>query len=80
MIYILDIFIFIKNDYILPQIQNYFVLIANCELLWQSERIAVDGVIVENISENCIIVSCEIDPPDHWVQCQLSAYNGKKMG
>lgn len=72
-------YIYQKRLYVASD-SKLFCFDADCELLWQSERIAVDGVIVESISENCIMVSCEIDPPNHWIQCQLSAYNGKKIG
>ncbi len=71
-------YIYQKRLYIASD-SKLFCFDENCELLWQSERIAVDGVIVESISEDYIIVSCEVDPPNHWVQCQLSTYNGKKI-
>lgn len=48
-----------------------------CELLWQTERIAVDGLCVDKFSEDSIFVSCEIDPPNHWINYQLSIHDGK---
>ena len=49
-----------------------------CELLWQTERIAVDGLCVDKFSEDSISVSCEIDPPNHWIKYQLSIHDGKR--
>lgn len=49
---------------------------SNCELLWQTKEIALDGVIVNEFSEDTLSVSCEIDPPSHWVQYRISIQDG----
>lgn len=49
-----------------------------CELIWVSENIAVDGIIINGIVDNCIELSCERDPPGGWVDCVLSAEDGKE--
>lgn len=49
----------------------------NCDMLWQTEKIAIDGVIVNGFSEKSLLVSCETDPPGGWIQYQISIFNGK---
>lgn len=49
----------------------------NCELLWTSEKIAADGLIVDEFLSDRIVVSCEIDPSDHWEQHQLLIHSGE---
>ena len=44
---------------------------------WTSEDIAVDGVLLKEIEGDSIIVSCEMDPPDGWVDKRISLSNGK---
>ena len=39
-----------------------------CQLVWKSERIAIDGVLIQEIDEEKIVVLCEMDPPDKWVK------------
>lgn len=48
----------------------------DCEPVWKSEAIAVDGVVVDEFLSDRILVSCEVDPPGHWIQCRLSIHNG----
>ena len=53
---------------------------SDCELLWQTEKLAVDGLLVDQFSEDSISVSCEIDPPDHWIKYRLSIDDGSLLG
>ncbi len=50
----------------------------DCRLLWRSDLIAVDGVIVRDFSDTEVEVSCEMDPPGGWVTRRLSAATGKE--
>lgn len=56
-----------------------FCLDSNCDLLWRSEKMAVDGVIVDQFLPDKIKVSCEVDPPGHWISYQLSIHDGKLL-
>lgn len=65
-----------KNKLYVASNSQLFCFSSNCQLLWESEKIAIDGVIVNEFLSDCIIVSCEIDPPNHWIEYQLSIYTG----
>lgn len=54
-----------------------FCFNCDCELLWQTEEIAVDGLVVDEFSEDSLSVSCEVDPPDHWIPYKISLHDGK---
>lgn len=44
---------------------------------WISEDIAVDGVLLEEIEGDSMVVSCEMDPPGGWVTKKISLSDGK---
>lgn len=50
-----------------------------CELIWTSESIAVDGIIINGIQDNYIALSCEREPPGGWMDCVLSKEDGKEI-
>ena len=45
-------------------------------LLWQSEPLAVDGVVCDQIDDDRMILSCEMDPPGGWVERIISLMDG----
>lgn len=49
------------------------------DLLWRNESLAVDGVIFGGVSDNVLDISCELDPPDGWVDKRLDIYTGKEL-
>ena len=46
---------------------------------WISEDIAVDGVLLNAIEGDTIVVSCETDPPGGWVNKRISLSDGKTI-
>ena len=44
---------------------------------WISKDIAVDGVVLNAIEGDSIVVSCEMDPPGGWVNKRISLLDGK---
>ncbi|MBR1444927.1 MAG: hypothetical protein IJ583_15515 [Firmicutes bacterium] len=44
---------------------------------WISKDIAVDGVLLNAIEGDSIIVSCEMDPPGGWVDRRIRLSDGK---
>lgn len=50
-----------------------------CELIWTSESIAVDGIIINGIKDHYIELSCEREPPGGWTDCVLSKDDGKEI-
>ena len=51
----------------------------NCNMIWKTDMIAVDGVIVNEIDEEKIEVSCEMDPPGGWCEKVISYESGKEI-
>ena len=49
------------------------------ELLWQSESLAVDGVLCDDIDGDRMILSCEMDPPGGWVERVISLKDGSVL-
>ena len=68
-----------KDRLYIASSSRLFCFDSDCELVWKSEEIAVDGVIVNDFSETALSVSCETDPPGGWISCQLSLYNGELL-
>ena len=44
---------------------------------WISEDIAVDGVLLNAIEGDFVVVSCEMDPPGGWVNKRIRLSDGK---
>ena len=51
----------------------------DCNILWRSAFIAVDGVIIRGFSEDAVTLSCEMDPPGGWVTRRLSIATGEEL-
>jgi hypothetical protein len=49
------------------------------ELLWQSEPLAVDGVVCDAIDGDRMVLSCEMDPPGGWVERVISLKDGSVL-
>lgn len=58
--------------------QNLYCFDCTCNLIWTSDTIAIDGVLVTNFEHDTMLVSCEMDPPDGWISRHLSLKNGKE--
>lgn len=56
-----------------------FRLDSKCNFIWKSDKIAIDGVIVDRFSEDVIYVSCEMDPPGGWITRNLSVSSGQEI-
>lgn len=48
-------------------------------LLWKSEKLAIDGVVIKEFSEDCIYLSCEMDPPGGWIERKLDLRTGREV-
>ena len=49
-----------------------------CELCWQADDLAVDGVVIDEFQGDFIYISCELDPPGGWVRRKIRMDNGKE--
>ncbi|MBL7732756.1 MAG: hypothetical protein JNM88_16380 [Chitinophagaceae bacterium] len=47
------------------------------EVIWKSEPIAIDGVVINSFENETIYCSCEWDPPGGWQPFQLDFLTGK---
>ncbi len=74
-----SVFVLAAETKYISSSSRLFCFDSDCELVWKSEEIAVDGVIVNDFSETALSVSCETDPPGGWISCQLSLYNGELL-
>ncbi|MFT3796608.1 hypothetical protein [Flavobacterium sp.] len=46
------------------------------KLLWENNRLGVDGVLIGEINENALFLNAQIDPPDGWKGFRLNKKNG----
>lgn len=51
----------------------------SCNLIWLSDNIAIDGVIINAFEKAAILVSCEMEPSGGWSNRHLSLENGKEI-
>ncbi len=68
-------------------VNKEFVYILGCEkiialnkdgiIIWESDYLAVDGIVCNEIEGNSMKVSCEMDPPGGWVDKKINLLNGK---
>ena len=57
--------------------ENVVAFDHDLEQLWESDDLAVDGVICEGIEDDTMLINCEMDPPDGWIQRKISLNDGK---
>ena len=50
----------------------------SAQLLWRTENLGIDGVIIQEVKENVIIGRGEFDPPDTWLEFKLDIDTGLK--
>lgn len=60
----------------LTSASHVYCLNANCNLIWKSPHLAIDGVVIDAVEDDCIRVSCEMDPPGGWVERCLALDTG----
>ena len=46
-------------------------------IIWESDYLAVDGIVCNGIEGNTMNISCEMDPPGGWVDRKIDLLNGK---
>lgn len=46
-------------------------------ILWQTDYIAIDGVVIDEFEESYVKVSCELDPPDGWEPVSINLDSGE---
>ncbi|MBN2533332.1 MAG: hypothetical protein JXB88_10590 [Spirochaetales bacterium] len=66
-----------KNNILIATDEKLYNYDSNSNLIWKSESISVDGVIINDIKNNYIYCSCEMDPPGGWVEKKINIENGK---
>jgi hypothetical protein len=52
---------------------------ANGNVLWESEELGVDGVIVDRVVDGIIYGDGEWDPPGGWKEFQVRLENGRTV-
>ena len=60
--------------------ENIVALDRDLEWLWESDYLAVDGVVCNGIEDNTMMIWCEMDPPGGWIKRKISLTDGKIMG
>lgn len=73
--------------YFVPGIECVYIL--GCEniisigkdgnIIWISDNLAVDGIVLGRIEGNTMNVSCEMDPPGGWVDKKINLLTGKTV-
>lgn len=46
-------------------------------IIWESEYIAVDGIVFNDIVNNVMYVECEMNPPGGWTERKIDIITGK---
>lgn len=49
------------------------------DLVWRSGSLAVDGVVIQEIKDSRIYVSCELDPPGGWIDRVIDLNDGREI-
>lgn len=57
--------------------ENIVAFNPDLEQLWESDDLAVDGVICEGIEDDTMMISCELDPPGGWIGRTISLIDGR---
>ena len=57
--------------------ENIVAFNHSLEVLWESETLAVDGVLCDCIVDDTMMISCEMDPPGGWIERKISLIDGK---
>ncbi len=59
--------------------ENVVAFSCDLEQLWESDDLAVDGVICEGIEDDTMMIACEMDPPGGWIRRMISLIDGRIM-
>lgn len=57
--------------------ENIVAIGHDFELIWESDVLAVDGVVCDCIKDYTMMISCEMDPPGGWIERTISLTDGK---
>lgn len=69
-----------NSDYLLiASAENLICIDSNSELLWESEKIGIDGVVVHHFDENTVYAEGQYDPPNGWDEFKIDAHTGAKI-
>ena len=50
---------------------------SNLNLLWKSDDLSTDGVVLKSITDDTMVVSCNYDPMEKWFAREISLKDGK---
>lgn len=68
-----------KNALYVLGCENIVAFSHDLEPLWESDSVAVDGVVCNCIKDNTMMILCEMDPPGGWIERKISLTDGKIM-
>ena len=50
---------------------------SDMNLLWKSDDLSTDGVVLKSITDDTMVVSCNYDPMEKWFAREISLKDGK---
>lgn len=56
--------------------ENVIAINKDNSIIWKSDYIAVDGIVLNGIEDDVMSVSCEMDPPGGWVDREIDLLTG----
>ena len=66
------------EDFVLvSSAERVFKLGADCEMLWKSDRVGIDGVAIDAVSDRTIEGRADWDPPGGWRLFRLALQSGE---
>jgi hypothetical protein len=70
---------YFENEILVASSDRLYLFNIEGEVVWKSERLGIDGVVVHHIEQAQVFGAGEYDPPGGWVNFKLSAVDGKAI-
>lgn len=67
----------VASNLLVASAECLFAISPNATVLWRTDRLGVDGVIVNRVTDAVIEGEGEWDPPGHWRPFSVSLQNGR---
>ena len=73
-------YFYIYTDFLLVASSNkLYCFDYACTLLWKSDELGIDGVLIHDFVDDCLMVSGEMDLPNGWIDYQIDIFTGKQV-
>ena len=68
-----------KDAFYIADANGIHCIYKNGKILWSNNGLAIDGVIIKEITDNKILGSGEWDPPGGWIDFSIAKSTGNKI-